>query len=244
MAVRGVEVVPAIMSRPGRSAGASGSRSPCSCMAAATAASPSATFFCWKSTMPSRKFHRPPMRPSRHRAVADADAGLVEHRGRPVRIPEHGQVLRVQQQQRDVQLPEMIDLGPSDGGVQGRKHAPVTGHQVRHLAIAKGFLQDAAVGKPAWAIDQGGGVRGLLEVLQGRRIIAADHRQPPQLEEGDAGERMVEFAAGHHRAIQGDEGLTLVARGRHAPRPVPPPPRPATSDWAVRWAATGRPRPA
>ena len=179
-------------------------------MAALIAASPSGTFFCWNRTVPARKFRRRrSCRP--HGAPADADAGLVQQAGRLVRLSQHDAVFRGQQQQRNLQLPKMIGLRPGDGRGQGRIHAPVIGHQVRHLAVAEAFFQQAGVGTPHGIV--GGGVARPRGSSLRDLVLAADHRQSSQLEQGDAGQGVVELAAGDHGPLQGHDGLALVSRG-------------------------------
>ena len=113
----------------------------------------------------------------------------------------------------------MLALRPGDCRGQRRIDSRAVGHQVRHLAVAEGFLQQRGIGIAAGIAGVvGGRVGGLAEEAARRGEIAANHRQPAQLEQCRAGQGMVELAAGHHRALQGEDGLPLAAhRGlRHA----------------------------
>ena len=141
---------------------------------------------------------RPPRRkPAEdHRAVAHRAAGLVQEGLGLLRLPQDEMVLGGQRQQRDVELAEVVRLGPGHGRDQRREDALAVGQDMVQGPVAKGLFHQAQVGHAEQVGEVVRVVGGLFKVLRGAGIVAGGHRQPAQFQMGNARQLVFELACG------------------------------------------------
>ena len=180
--------------------------------------------------MPSRKFTRAPIRPAAHLRRPMAARASSSTRRRLLRLaPARRSSPRPTTRARRTTAGSAC-LRPWMAAASGGKipcgwpSGASSGRSGRHSSSTRrrGTRRDSR--RPRRRPPRRSCARG--------RVIAADHRQPAQLEQGRGGQGMVELAAGHDRALQGERRPAPRGPPRPGPRPARRRPTPPTSGWA------------
>ena len=159
--------------------------------------------------------HSPCANPTEgHGLVGDRPAGLLQQRHRGLRLTQDELILGGRIQERHIQLPAAIDLGPRQCRQQRREDALAVGQQVIQSTKAKGLFHHAQVGQVVHVGEVIRGIGGLFEMGRGAGKIAARHRQPAKLQMGHGGQRMLELARGQRGLLQNGDRRRRSPSGR------------------------------